>query len=201
MRASTSRPTPDLLGAILIGGQSARMGRPKHLLTLGGESLLVRTARVLRTLTRSIVIVGNGEIPSDVNDLPRIADATEISGPMAGILAALRHRQDQGILAVACDMPNLSRDAVEWLLSQRKPGVVDAVIPADANGVPQSLGAVYEYTARDGFEKMAALGIAAPRRLPEFARVSVPLIPPEHRPAWQNANTPDDWQRLTECEP
>jgi molybdopterin-guanine dinucleotide biosynthesis protein A len=50
-----------------------------------------------------------------------LADAAPGSGPLGGLataLARVRATGGDGVLAVACDMPRLSADALRWLLDQ-----------------------------------------------------------------------------------
>lgn len=192
MPSASSQPASGIVGVILIGGRSMRMGRPKHTLDCGGASLLARTAAVLRPFTGSLMVAGEGEMPGDAADLERIADVDGLAGPLAGILAALRRAGGRAVLVVACDMPNLTTAALEWLCSERVP-TSDSVIPLDHEGVSQPLCAVYEARSRTAIERMAALGITAPRRLVEFAPVASPRIPDHLLSAWRNVNTPGEW--------
>lgn len=182
--------------AILIGGRSTRMGRPKHLLPVGGLSLYARTIEILRAVTDRIVVVGAGALPDDGPPLPRVPDAPETAGPLAGILAALRADPGRAALVVACDLPELSTAALAWLLAQRVAGAA-AVLPHTRDGVPQPLPAIYEPGALVAIERMIAAGVTAPHRIGRFAQVAQPTIPDQLLPGWCSVNTPADLLRLT----
>ena len=51
-----------LRAAVLIGGQSTRMGQPKHLIERDGETWLARTIRMVVEVVPDVLISGAGEI-------------------------------------------------------------------------------------------------------------------------------------------
>jgi len=95
-------------------------------------------------------------------------------------------------LVAACDMPNVSREALEWLLSTRLPGVW-ATIPrlAGRRGV-EPLLAHYDFRERAILEGLAAEGNFSPSRAADHPKALTPTPPAALRPAWQNVNTPTD---------
>ncbi len=98
--------------AILIGGQSKRMGSPKHLVTLpNGKTMLDMMLAFAKTVSDTIVILGG-----DVDGQRCVHDLREQQGPVAGIEALLHSGIDTRYLVVGCDMPNLTKKDVEPLL-------------------------------------------------------------------------------------
>lgn len=95
------------LVGVFVGGRSSRMGRPKGLLPAPdtGEPLYVRTARLARELGAEVTLVGASE--DYAFDGERLADATGIVGPLAGIVSLLA-RGDGQVVSLACDMPFLT---------------------------------------------------------------------------------------------
>ena len=181
---------PPVLGCVLIGGRSRRMGRPKHLLRRDGATWLERTVALLDAHCESVVICGAGEVPDAVGHCPRLPDAPALQGPLAGLLACLRWAPHASWLVCACDLPELSRPALAWLLEQRRPGAW-AVLPrrhADAPAEP--LFALYDFRARPLLEAQAARGNMAPRAIAAHGKVLTPVVPPALAAAWRNVNTP-----------
>ncbi len=90
------------MGALLAGGASTRMGRPKAEVKLGGRSLAQRAGHTLAQFTIEVVVVGGEPIAN----LRRrhLPDARAGAGPAAGIEVALI---DAGIhvVALALDLP------------------------------------------------------------------------------------------------
>jgi molybdenum cofactor guanylyltransferase len=133
-------------GFILAGGASSRMGRDKGLLDFGGVPLILRTARLLEPLLAEVTVVGAPDRYAKLG-LRAIADNAQSQdglecGPLAGIAAALAATHLRWNLIVACDLPYLSANWLDWLLSRALRSRGDAVIPRTARGI-EPLAAMY----------------------------------------------------------
>ena len=105
--------------AILVGGQSLRMGTPKQNIELpNGKTMLETMIQFAAATATSIVFVGG-----DVEGVETIKDLRFQHGPVAGIEALLASGIDEDYLLVGCDMPNL------------KPKHVQALLQCDGNAV------------------------------------------------------------------
>ena len=181
-----------LLGGVLIGGESRRMGSPKHGLMISGESLLARVAGVLKSRTEAVIILGPGLIPDDASNLDRLGDAPGTGqGPLAGIMTAHRWAPRASWVVAACDMPGISAEAVDWLVEQRRPGRW-AIIPRDDEGRLQPTLALYEPQAGTLFRALIGEGHRALRHVADWPEVYTPQIPGNLAQAWVNVNTPED---------
>jgi molybdopterin-guanine dinucleotide biosynthesis protein MobB len=178
---------PPVLGCLLIGGKSTRMGRPKHLLLKDGETWLARTARTLAQVCDLVVVVGQGEVGPCA--LPRLSDVPGINGPLAGLLAAHRWQPWATVLACACDLPDLSLPALRWLLAQRSPGAW-AVIP-NLGEFHEPLLALYDFRIRKALEVMADRGDLRLANLVGSHGVRVVSPPQALHKAWRNVNYPE----------
>lgn len=178
---------PPVVGCILIGGKSTRMGHPKHLISRDGKTWLQRTASTLAQVTGDLVVVGQGELGEC--SLPRLPDIEGFSGPMAGLLSAMRTFPWQTILACACDMPEITVDALRWLLSQRRPGR-RAVIP-QVDGRYQPLLALYDFRIFSACEAMASQRKWRLSSLAEMGGAYVVEPPPALCGTWRNVNSPE----------
>lgn len=134
---------------ILAGGVSSRMGREKGLLEIGGEPLLVRTARLIEPLVSEVAIVGFPERYSALG-LRTIADRkfraqqdTEpIRTPLVGIVTALNASKTPWNLILACDLPYLTADWLDWLLARAVVSGAQVVLPRSSGGL-EPLAGVY----------------------------------------------------------
>ncbi len=136
-------------GFILAGGASSRMGRDKGLLDFAGVPLILHTARLLEPLVGEVTVVGS---PTRYRKfgLRAIPDQSQIQhgparpgfGPLAGIATALAATQSRWNLIVACDLPYLSPEWLDLLLSRALRSRGDAVIPRTSRGI-EPLAAVY----------------------------------------------------------
>jgi len=184
-----AKSTPVCAG-ILFGGGSTRMGEPKHLLRAGGVTWLERAAQTVTPFVEQVVLLGDGEIPAGLRSLPVLPDVLDKQGPLAGMLAAMRWRPWATWLFAACDLPDLSADAVRWLLGTRAPGVW-ATLPqlAGAGGV-EPLLAHYDFRAAPLLENCRA-----PSELARLPQALTPAPPAEIANAWRNVNTPAELAR------
>ncbi len=98
--------------AILIGGQSKRMGSPKHLFELpNGSTILDMMLQFASSVGKQTVILGG-----EVDDQRCIFDLRKQHGPVGGVEALLHSGIDTNYLVVGCDMPKLTRQDVRPLL-------------------------------------------------------------------------------------
>jgi molybdopterin-guanine dinucleotide biosynthesis protein A len=189
-----------LAAAILVGGQSRRMGVPKATLRLtpDGPTVITSVITTLRHVTTDIMLVGSDDFASDDPDVPRIGDTMPDAGPLGGIHAALTASSREHVLVVACDMPFLNVDVLRFMAAL--PRDYDVLVPVV--GQPQPLHAIYTISCLPAIEAYLAEG----RRRVDgwFDHVRVRMIDeatvnrfdPERRTCF-NMNTPSDleWAR------
>jgi len=184
-----SRP---VWACILIGGKSSRMGRPKHLIEdSGGQTWLEHTVATLRPLVDGLVFSGAGAVPQTVVDVQRLPDIPGIAGPLTGILAAMRWQSGVSWLLLACDMPLLSREAVDWLLQGRQAGQWGQVPRVKGKRYCEPLFAWYDIYAAQLFEELVLHGNLRPGSVARHEKVNNPEIPKSLQSAWENVNTPE----------
>jgi len=170
-------------GGLLIGGRSSRMGRPKHLIETDGQTWAERVANVLLAHVQGLCILGKGELPAALAHHRQVPDAPGHTGPIAGMLAAMRWNPAVSWLFVACDMPHITSAAVGWLLDQRRPGRW-AVMPQSGPGQAEPLFAWYDFRARDILAQSDR-----PRAFAEHPRCGTPGVPVDLAPAWDSINS------------
>jgi molybdenum cofactor guanylyltransferase len=108
-----------VLGAIIAGGSSSRMGREKAFVQLDGVTLIERVASRIRFQVDDLVINANGD-PARFAVLPHtvIADLMDVGTPLAGLHASICFAADGGfdaVLTVPSDTPLLPLDLVRRL--------------------------------------------------------------------------------------
>jgi molybdenum cofactor guanylyltransferase len=126
---------------VLAGGESSRMGRDKALLELGGVPMIVRTARLVATVAGRATVVGAPEVYGRLG-LRAIQDDWPGAGPLGGIATALRASECAWNLMVACDLPYLTREWLEFLMGRARKSNADAVLPMNEAGA-EPLCAMY----------------------------------------------------------
>lgn len=176
---------------LLMGGRATRMGQPKHLMRVDGETWLERVVRGVVPCVQQVVLLGAGDVPASANVLVRLPDVPDRGGPLAGMLSAMRWDPACSWVFVACDMPLVTEAALAWVLSTRKPGVWATLPRLDADGPVEPLLAHYDW--RTGRLLEACRG---PAELARHPQTLSPVVPPGFAAAWRNANTPGDAARL-----
>lgn len=131
-----------IAGFILAGGESSRMGHDKALLELNGAALVVRTARLVETVTGTPAIVGAPERLGGLG-FTVIPDDWPGAGPLGGIATALHITSASWNLIVACDLPYLTRAWLENLVAMALASAADAVLPMNERGA-EPLCAMYQ---------------------------------------------------------
>lgn len=182
----------EVWACVLIGGRSSRMGRPKHLIREdNGSTWLERTTDILRPLVDGLVVSGAGLLPEKLSSVTRLPDVPGVVGPLTGIIAASRWQPMATWLLVACDMPHISTEAVQWLLSGRKIGCWGRVPRLAEKDHCEPLFAWYDFRAVQLFENQLYSGNLRIGGAAAHPKIENPVIPESLCHAWQNFNSPD----------
>lgn len=106
-----------VIGLILAGGRSQRMGRDKAFVPLAGRPLIEHVITRLAPQVDTLVISSNAPRENFAAfRLPVIADIHGgFRGPLAGAHAALSIYPDDAVVSVAVDLPLIPLDLVERL--------------------------------------------------------------------------------------
>lgn len=171
------------------------MGTPKHLIEQNGRTWIERTVAMLRQTVSQVVIAGAGDLPASLVDTVRVDDLSDLAGPLAGILAVFRAYPQVSWLVVACDLPDMQGEALQWLLDCRGPEVLAVMPELAGDGRIEPLLAYYDCACRHPLEMMASAGHRRLNLLQAVAGVITPQPPSHLRACWRNVNTPADLGR------
>lgn len=109
-------------GVVLCGGRSRRMKRSKAWLRVGGVTMLERAVRILRPITRPIVLARRKgqRLPRVSQPVQVVRDAFEDCGPLAGMLAGWEAMPAdvRGAVVIACDYPLMTVALLRKLLGR-----------------------------------------------------------------------------------
>jgi molybdopterin-guanine dinucleotide biosynthesis protein A len=127
MRKAVPGDAQDVVGVLLAGGLSQRMGGgDKCLRPLGGRPILAHVIERLRPQARSLTLNANGDASRFAAfGLPVAPDSIpDFAGPLAGVLAGMDwaavHVPDcSWIVTVPTDSPFLPRDLVARLIAEK----------------------------------------------------------------------------------
>ncbi|MCU7550780.1 molybdenum cofactor guanylyltransferase [Chitinophagaceae bacterium LB-8] len=114
----------NLLGVILCGGESKRMGTDKGLIQQDGKTWAQIVANKIPALGLPVVISINDR---QVEDYGRIfssdhlvVDNVDINGPLRGLLTVHQSFPQSDILLLACDLIDMDTDTIQNLISVAK---------------------------------------------------------------------------------
>jgi molybdopterin-guanine dinucleotide biosynthesis protein A len=188
----------EIVGVILAGGRSIRMGRPKARLMVGGTTLIQRVHdRLVQVCPRVAVVTDR---PGDYADLPCVvaADLVPDLGPPGGLLTAAVLWPKSRLLVVACDTPFLRPAVLARLVAE--PAGRSQIVLAGEDDRPRPFPAVYppglasliQGLLSVGNRRMAALWRQTSCRVVPAAEIAR-LDPDEE--SFINLNTPQEAAR------
>ena len=131
----------DICGAILAGGKSSRFGTNKAFAKLDGIYIIERVEKVMCSLFRKLIIVADASEQYEYLGHEVFQDIIKGSGPLGGILTALSVADTKAVFVVACDMPFINKNLVNYMCNLRRDRF-DAVLPL-IKGKPEPLFAIY----------------------------------------------------------
>jgi molybdopterin-guanine dinucleotide biosynthesis protein A len=186
-----------LVGAVLTGGASRRMGRTKALIELDGVPMARRVADALALAGCSSVIAYGGD-PVELAPLgmPVLPDRHPGSGPLGGVLGVLELFAESdlhidGVFVAACDLPALQgADLTGMVDAVRRRRDVDVVVAHAARIEPTC--AIWRPHAAERLGEIFDSGERALHRAIERLESFAVEIEPG---AVRNINTPDDLDR------
>jgi CTP:molybdopterin cytidylyltransferase MocA len=117
-------------GVLLAAGEGSRFGQPKALVTLEGQTLAERGARLLRAGGAAPVLIVAGAAPVAVGDVRTVYNPDWRTGMGSSLRAALRALAgaDAGAAVIAlADQPLVGTEAVARLIAAYQAGATVAV--------------------------------------------------------------------------
>jgi molybdopterin-guanine dinucleotide biosynthesis protein A len=183
------------------------MGRDKGLLDFGGVPLILHTARLLDPLVAKVTVVGSPiryaalglhAIPDEDDSQAQREPGETGRGPLAGIAAALAATNSPWNLIVACDLPYLSQEWLDWLFSRAMRSRGKAVVPRTDHGI-EPLAAVYRRECREPIAAALARGVRKVSDAVEELRLDFVYPREWRRIDWselilKNMNAPGDYE-------
>ena len=143
-------PVEKVLGAVLAGGASRRMGFDKRTLAVGGQTLVARSVAILSATCEDVVVSIQPDEAWPVDGPRAVRDRDSRLGPLAGVEAALAEASLRGLPAafvLACDLPGVSIELVRHLLARATEAPDVAVVVPSLRGRRQPLCALYRVGA------------------------------------------------------
>lgn len=188
---------------ILAGGESSRMGTPKHLLPFQGKTLVEHIVKRLDCLFDEVLLAGRapGIFPTCVTP---VMDMMPLRCPLVGILSGLVASGNPLVFVMGCDMPFMEPGLVRLICSQALKGE-DVTVPV-IRGFYEPLCAVYSRACADRIKayiesgNAKATGFFPSVTVREISEESVRSCDPLLN-SFVNLNTPGEFRRYCRAIP
>jgi molybdopterin-guanine dinucleotide biosynthesis protein A len=187
----------DILGAVLAGGKSSRMGTEKALLPVDGRPMIRHAVDTLAALFSEVIIAGGTEGMFGFLQIDVVPDIVQDCGPLAGIHTALRRAKGRPVFVLSCDTPFVPRALVEHILAIRSEAPTKI---ASFENVLQPLCGLYDATSLPAIEEDLRAGkyaIFKTLAKIDHAEISItPDLPFFTAQIFWNVNRPQDYHTL-----
>jgi molybdenum cofactor guanylyltransferase len=180
-------------GVLLAGGANSRFaGSPKGLAAFGNTRLADGPLSALRATCDRVLISANAaEADRWFPDLPIVRDVVPGRGALGGLDTALKAAGTFTLVVCAWDMPFVTADLLELLVSAVEEGA-DACVPRHADGTVEPLCAAYAPTCAAIAAGLIASGERAAHALAAACRTQYLSVTPANAHLFFNVNTHDD---------
>lgn len=189
----------EVLGLVLAGGKSSRMGKDKGSISWHGKPQKYFLADLLSRYCSKVFISCR---PSQVKNITPgysvITDMESFSDSFGAIISALSKYPDNAFLIIACDMPFVGGKALEYLIEQRDSNKIATAYYNSANFLPEPMLAIWEPKSLARLKELSLQGVNCPRKALIKSSSSVKLIRPLDAREITNVNTPLEAARARE---
>ncbi len=175
-------------GLILSGGLSTRMGEDKRLINYHGKSQEQYLFDLLKPCCSEVYVSIN---QNQSTDLPHIVDLDlAIKSPIVGILSAFDKNSKTAWLVVACDMPFVNQEAIEYLIKHRNAEKFATAFLNPEEKFPEPLLTIYEPKILEKLQGAVNQGKKSPMKVLQSVEVELLKIPNKQMLA--NINTAEE---------
>lgn len=184
----------DIVGLVLAGGKSSRMGSDKGQIIYHGKRQAEHALELIGPLCNKSYISCDHQ---EYAPLPTLPDQFREMGPVGAILTGLFQHPHAGVLVLACDTPLVTQKHLEQLVQHFNPfRAATAFLNPDKNW-PEPLITIYSPKAKHFLLNWMGRGIFCPRKTLMNTPITSLII--EDGAFLANANTPEDKARVEEC--
>ncbi|WP_297290100.1 molybdenum cofactor guanylyltransferase [uncultured Flavonifractor sp.] len=150
-----------VIGVILSGGRSSRMGEDKAALSLTGQNFLARITAELSPLFDELYV--SVDRPGRYPDYRELVDLRPGGGPLAGLEAAFLRTGAEAVFLAAVDLPFADRTLAADILAKGRYG--DACAVRRSDGAAEPLFALYRRSCLPALTACLDQGCRAARTL------------------------------------
>ncbi len=182
---------PLLKGLVLAGGKSIRMGQDKGMSVWHGKPQRYYVADLLSAVCEEVFISCRPEqVDSIDKGYKTLPDQYEGAGPAGGILTAQENDPNAGWLVVACDLPFLDKETLQFLVENRNCDSIATTFESPFDHLPEPLITIWEPASYPILLAKLNEGFKCPRKI--LLNNPVTILNAPDSTALMNVNTPTD---------
>jgi molybdopterin-guanine dinucleotide biosynthesis protein A len=187
---------PILNGLVLAGGKSARMGYDKGAVNWYGKEQRYHMADLLKKHCAEVYIsCRDAEQQKEINtEYLSLPDTFTGLGPYGAILSAFREQPDRAWLIIACDLPLVDANVLQYLINNRNTATIATAYQSDYKDFPEPLITIYEPKSYPVLLQYLAQGYSCPRKV--LINSDITLLQSPEPDALANVNTPEELDRI-----
>ncbi len=179
---------------ILAGGKSGRMGREKSTLLLGDKTFSEHIASSMGEYKEKLFSTNGAEVPEGFVAVPDDPDL-KWNGPAAGIISGLETTENDWLMVVPCDAPNVDASVAMALWEVASGLEKPAPVLAQNSGGIEPLIALYPRCVADKMRQRLTSGTR--KVLDVIADTGYVLVPMDDKKL-VNINWPKDYEAIKE---
>ncbi len=185
---------PLLNGLVLAGGKSVRMGYDKGLINWHGKEQQYFLADVLRNLCNDVYISCRSDQETEIGTKYKtLTDTFTGLGPYGAILSAFRIQPDVAWLVVACDLPLLDTETLQYLKDKRNPSSIATTFESPYNNLPEPLSTIWEPKSYPVLLSFLSQGYSCPGKVLQNSDPTI--LKPYNSEALTNVNTQEELEK------
>ncbi len=193
-------PSNSFSGVLIAGGRSTRMKVDKASLLYNGVPMWRHQIAILEEAGASDVFIsGPQDGPWKGGSWKSVPDKTQHSGPISGLLAALKHSRYAFTACLAVDMPGMRGEYMRGLIEEAAKSMT-SVVPR-INGRWEPLAAAYHRDILPIFlERMETSQLSLQELLDSALTLGLVIpqqVEQDASPFFWNSNTPAEWNTFT----
>lgn len=194
-----------MIGLLLCGGKSLRMGNDKGMLFLQSETWAEKIVAIITTVCHNcFVSVNEDQFQSyqkmfSAQNIIEDNKSLQVKGPLNGILSAHLQHHSEDLLVVACDLVDMQSEVLDFLIMQHNL-IFDAEVSVYKNaGQVEPLCGIYSSKALHtlvGLVKGQKLAKHSMMNALEQVHTNYILLPDRWKASFTNYNTPQDLKTI-----
>lgn len=191
---------PKLKAVVLAGGKSQRMGTDKSQIEYhNGVTQEEWLLTILKNKGINTYLSKSYTYSDKAKNIDVIKDRFVDLGPCGAIMSAMMTDPDAAWLVLAVDLPLITDDAIDYLISQRDPSKYATAYKVSENAFPEPLVAIYEPRSYQRFLQFLSLGYACPRKV--LINNDTHTVLPTDTDVLTNVNTPEEKDTISKLLP